>query len=238
MKFATVKKIILALALYLMPVLLIGVGFSAWLIVNNNHKAQTVEGVFNAYDVINTGNFISINGEKGYNHSGIDNLKYNEQGFVVDDVVSTTNGEMRYYLVFNIGEFYNTLKNYDSINLSFALSLSSNSNDCIIFNNLKSVSVAYVFSDTPNYTQGLTNLNCSSVTDTSLKKDNTTVLLQDFSRDKYQASYAGKKMYLEVTYTFGEDATNKFTTLYNNIKSKNVNFKFDVFIEGNGNNET
>ena len=230
MKFIATKKLIMSIVIYLIPFSLFGVGFSTW-IIGKAEDELLITGIMNADDVIDSSEYITKNALKGYANSGVDALQYNSNGLVLDDVVGDT-GQMKYYLIFQMKKFYEDYIQYDYVNMSFVYSVSLNSDNSSIFDYLsESVSVNYLFGNTGNYTDTLKEISSSSIINTSTKSINTSISLIDFDKTTYNSSLSGKIMYMEVTYNFKVDAST-YSSLYNELNEKNINFQFNVFIEG------
>ena len=230
MKFIATKKLIMSIVIYLIPFSLFGVGFSTW-IIGKAEDELLITGIMNADDVIDSSEYITKNALKGYENSGVDALQYNSNGLVLDDVVGDT-GQMKYYLIFQMKKFYEDYIQYDYVNMSFVYSVSLTSDNSAIFDYLsESVSVNYLFGNTGNYTDTLKEISSSSIINTSTKSINTSISLIDFDKTTYNSSLSGKIMYMEVTYNFKVDAST-YSSLYNELNEKNINFQFNVFIEG------
>ena len=209
---------------------LVSIGFSSWSITLD---AINVDANISVDNVIDLRTYVTKNLSKGDSKNGINTLQYNSYGFVLDDTISYT-GQMKYYLLFKIEDFYNDFYQYDYVNLSFVLSYGTNCDSIILINYVSEVSVGYLFGTNENYTITPTLFNSSSIKND--KKITTNISLYEFDRKTYMDSYTGQILYLEITYEF-TTSSNDYSNLYSDLIGKNINFTFNVFIEGCDSNE-
>ncbi len=229
------KKWNLPFILYLCSLALIGVGFSAWQI-GSEPISSTITNAIVTDSVVDATKYLSVNALKGTTKQGVDVLQYNSHGFVFLDEVVGYQGQMKYYLIFKMNDFYNDYTNYDYANLSFVYSYTSNGENRLLFDYITNdITVGYLFGNSGNYTTTPTLLSCSSLNQNN--QVTTSVSLQSFDRNTYDSKYSTKYMYLEITYLFDAVDENTYSLIYNDLEDTNFTFTFNVFLEGCEKNE-
>jgi len=203
---------------------ILGVGFSSWVIYQTNNSIN-VDGLEIAaadvrYENYQTSSFLHLNITKG--NKGIDPLAYNSKGFVDDEMVSSKEGHLTFYLVFEVSKYNNREYNpspYSTVNFSFNLSYKEDNDSYTLLDKyLSSCTCSHFASNTSTsaYQEDIYSSNVNNI----LTSDNL-----DVSNDTSSIYY----LTLDYLFDVGED----FEAVKSNELVNKPTFLLTAEVKGN-----
>lgn len=217
------KKYILAIVVIIMTLSIFSYGFSSF-IIGQNESTNNFEVNFNSGGIIDASKYLELNLEKGDNHSGIESIKYNSDGFVYNETI-THNGLLKFFIKFDTNRYYMdcglNVINFSAIlkySNSFVTTFSLLTSTCF---NYSASSVSYVETENGSNYNELVPQKIESSNFVVSDADKNIKLSFDYNFDSSKFSEK-KYTFFEIIYCFSVDSTN-FENIYSNELNLNNN---------------
>ena len=206
----------MSLLLFLTSVSIVSIGFSAWSITAET--TAEINGNIKVDNVVSIDDCVYLNTNKGIDSSGVDILRYYENGFIDSENYIVDLGTMTVYYTVDLEKCNDIFAPSNNLCVEITLKYSDSDSNCTLIDKYLSSNKGYLITSDKQYSLGsITNVDNEYTIPLSFINVLSSYNAQDVSTRYFNFS---------ITYTFEYTGSNFKLDIFEYLYTNNLSFTF------------